>query len=363
MTERIRIERRDALQAPASVEPHASAAHSHSPAGGTVFGHVGPTAASMDRRGIWARPKLLLGLAGAMAAILGWLFTDGALGFWSYESTGEELPFLVAATFIPAFCALLAASIASADDFASGSFGRGAMLAAIGFVGGAFGGLVAQIAGGIVMAVIGDIASRGSGPGSMGELVFFSMLARVPAWIVAGALVGVVCGGLGRSGRRTLLGAVGGAVGGLAGGLVFDPLSFMLMPDGGGGHAAMSRLLGLLCVGTVSGVAIAFAENAAKSAWLVIERGRLIGKQFIIYRNPTRIGAAYSNDVFLFKDPSVREEHAHIVRRAGQFTVEAQGGSLVRVNGRTVPTSRIQGNDVIQIGETVLRFMTKAKDA
>jgi hypothetical protein len=33
------------------------------------------------------------------------------------------------------------------------------------------------------------------------------------------------------------------------------------------------------------------------------------------------------------------------------------------VNGRTVPASRIQGNDVIQIGETVLRFMTKTKDS
>ena len=52
-----------------------------------------------------------------MAAILGWLFTDGALGFWRYESTGEELPFLVAATFIPAFCALLALLVAGVMNF------------------------------------------------------------------------------------------------------------------------------------------------------------------------------------------------------------------------------------------------------
>jgi hypothetical protein len=361
VNERIRIDRGEALRAPASAAMRGPAPQQQA-GDGTVFGHVGPSAVSMDRRGIWARPKMLLGLAGAVAALLVWLLVDGALGYWRYEEAGTEPPWSVSILFMPGFCALLAACIASADDFASGSFGRGAIFAGVGMIGGAVGGVIAQIAGGIVMAVIGSISGLDEAS-SMSELLFLAMLARVPAWTVAGALVGTVCGALGRSGRRVLLGAVGGAAGGFAGGLVFDPVNFMLTSDDGDGHAAVSRLLGLVCVGTVSGVAIAFAEDAAKSAWLVIERGRLIGKQFIIYRNPTWIGAAYSNDVFLFKDPTVQQEHAHIVRRAGQFAVEAQGGSLVKVNGRTVASARISGNDVIQIGETVLRFMTKAKDA
>jgi hypothetical protein len=313
----------------------------------------------MGRQGIWARPKLLLGIAGAVAAVSTWLLTDGVFRYWEYEVSGEEEPALFALMFIPVFCGLLAACIASADDLVSGSLGRGAMFAGIGAAGGAFGGLVAQIAGGIVMTIVLRIVVGSREPESMSELLFVAMLARVPAWTLAGTLAGLVCGALGRSVRRTLLGAAGGAVGGLLGGLVFDPVWFFLQPENGASHAAVSRLLGLASVGVISGIAIAFAEDAAKSAWLVIERGRLIGKQFIIYRNPTRIGAAYSNDVFLFKDPLVQQEHAHVVRRGGQFVVEAQGGALVRVNGTPVTSKGIKGNDTIQIGETVLRFMTK----
>jgi len=357
MTDRIRIDRADAMRAPASTEPRLM--RKQPPSEGTVFGHVGAAAMPMSRQGIWARPKLLLGIAGAVAALSTWLLMDGLLGYWKYEASDNEEPALIALMFMPVFCGLLAACIASVDDMVSGSLGRGAIFAGIGAAGGAFGGLIAQFAGGIVMVIVLEIVVGSREPTSMSEMLFVAMLARVPALTLAGALAGLVCGALGRSVRRTLLGAAGGAVGGLLGGLVFDPVAFFLYSETGAGHAAVSRLLGLASVGVISGIAIALAEDAAKSAWLVIERGRLIGKQFIIYRNPTRIGAAYSNDVFLFKDPLVQQEHAHVVRRGGQFVVEAQGGALVRVNGTPVTSKGIKSNDAIQIGETVLRFKTK----
>lgn len=362
MSDRIRIDRNEAMRAPAASAAPGMAQPQQSE--GAVFGHVGTSTAGSGGGGIWARPKLLLAIAGSAAALISWAIVDGLFGFGRYEQAGEDVPVAVVLVLLPAFCALLAGCIASADDFASGSVARGTIFAGIGAIGGLLGGLVAHVVGGIVMSIILRVFIESSGaPDSRSELLLLAMIARVPAWTVAGALTGLVCGALGRSGRRALLGLAGGAAGGLIGGLVFDPVSFALTSEGDGGSAAVSRLLGLLSVGVVSGIGIAFAEDAAKSAWLVIERGRLIGKQFIIYRNPTRIGAAYSNDVFLFKDQLVQPEHAQIVKRGGQYAVEARGGALVRVNGKPVATARIVGNDVIQIGETVLRFMTRARGA
>ena len=109
-----------------------------------------------------------------------------------------------------------------------------------------------------------------------------------------------------------------------------------------------------------TGFAIAFAESAAKQVWLAIERGRLVGKQFILYRNPTMIGASYGNDVFLFKDPSVQQQHARIVKRGGGYTVEASPGALLRVNGQPVVSRTIQSGDTLQVGETLMRFHARA---
>lgn len=358
MTDRLRIDRIEAERAPAEAQFRQPAPRG--PADGAVFGHVGTAATPVGTAGIWSKPKFVFAAAGVLAALCGWALVDGIGGFWWYEARDRDPPVWVVILFLPAFCALLAALIAAADDLAAGAFGRGALFGLLGLVGGAIGGLIAQFAGGILMGILVQVIIEGSGaPTSQSELLVVSMVARVPAWTMCGVLAGIAVGALGRSLRRMLLGMLGGAIGGFVGGLVFDPLSMLLMNAFELEHAAGSRLIGLATVGGVTGFAIAFAEDAAKSAWLVIERGRLIGKQFIIYRNPTRIGAAYSNDVFLFKDPSVSPEHAHISRRGGSFQVEARGDALVRVNGRPVASARIANNDVIQIGETLLRFMTK----
>ena len=125
-------------------------------------------------------------------------------------------------------------------------------------------------------------------------------------------------------------------------------------------EARRCRLVGLALTGAGTGFAIAFAESAAKQVWLAIERGRLVGKQFILYRNPTMIGASYGNDVFLFKDPSVQQQHARIVKRGGGYTVEASPGALLRVNGQPVVSRTIQSGDTLQVGETLMRFHARA---
>ena len=314
-----------------------------------------------DGTGIWAKPKLLFALAGLAAAVMASILTDGVGGWGRYEAEGREPPMWVGFLFMSSMCAMATAFIASADDLSSGAFGRASVFGSIGLVLGTIGGVVALFAGGLVFMVLGEIVfGGGSMPRSQGEFVLKAMLMRGPAWLIAGGLSGLVIGALGRSLRRAMLGAAGGAVGGLIGGLMFDPLAWAVTSMDLASSGTISRLIGLSIMCSATGFAIALAEQAAKKAWLAIERGRLIGKQFIIYRNPTRIGASYSNDVFLFKDSTVQPDHARISRRGGGYVIEAMPGALVRVNGQPTASRALTDGSTVQIGETVMRFHAKS---
>ena len=365
MNDRIRIDAADVARAPeAPVMPSAAPRAGGSPEGGEVFGSVAGIAAGpgAQAKGAFFRsPKFLFPVAGLVAALVSSLLTDGLAGFGQYESRFEEPPLWISFLFMTSFSSLLAMAIAAADDLASGAFGRASLFGAIGFVGGLISGIVALIAGGIVMMLVSSLVASGVEAESEGlGLLFLFTIMRAPAWCAVGLLCGVVVGALGRSWRRVLLGALGGAVGGLAGGLTFDPIGYALSGGTFEGSAWLSRLVGLTLTGVGTGFAIAFAENAAKQVWLAIERGRLVGKQFILYRNPTSIGASYGNDVFLFKDPAVQQQHARIVKRGGGYIVEASSGALLRVNGQPVVSRTIQSGDTLQVGETLMRFHVRA---
>jgi hypothetical protein len=359
MSGRIRIDRTELTSLP---DPPQVPSSRHGGIPGEVFGTVAgaPSHSSPGAVSVWLNPKLLYPLAGLAAAITCSIFTDGIAGFGRSEAAGKE-PNIAAVLFsLPLFVALLTMFIAAVDDLASGAVGRALIFAAIGLLLGSISGLIATLAGGVCMA-LGQRLLFGNLAGFPDEstVLVLGMVVRTPAWIVAGALGGAAICALGRSWRRVLLGAIGGAIGGFVGGILFDPISFAGFKLGAR-SATVSRLVGLCVIGVVTGLAIAFAESAAKRVWLAIEQGRLIGKQFILYRSPTSIGAAYANDVFLFKDPSVQQRHAQIVKRGGGWIIEALPGALVRVNSQPVSSRSISDGDVIQIGETALRFNARA---
>jgi hypothetical protein len=365
VNDRIRIDASDVARAPeAPVMPSAAPRAGGAPEGGEVFGSVAGIAAGpgAQAKGAFVRsPKFLFPVAGLVAALVSSLLTDGLGGYGGYEERMEEAPLWIPLVFMASFSSLLTMAIAAADDLASGAFGRASIFGAIGFVGGLISGVIALFAGGLVMMLVSGLVASGVETEPEGlRLLFLITLMRAPAWCVVGLLCGVVVGALGRSWRRVLLGALGGAVGGLVGGLTFDPIGYVLSGGTLEGSAWISRLVGLALTGAGTGFAIAFAESAAKQVWLAIERGRLVGKQFILYRNPTMIGASYGNDVFLFKDPSVQQQHARIVKRGGGYTVEASPGALLRVNGQPVVSRTIQSGDTLQVGETLMRFHARA---
>ena len=62
----------------------------------------------------------------------------------------------------------------------------------------------------------------------------------------------------------------------------------------------------------MSGLFVGLVESLTKDAWLLMIVGPLKGKQFIVYKNPTRIGSSPKCEIYLFKDPAIDPFHATI---------------------------------------------------
>ncbi len=191
--------------------------------------------------------------------------------------------------------------------------------------------------------------------GGVGKDMFHQVLARGIGWAVLGLFLAVAPGILLRSWKRLAIGLAGGFLGGLVGGLLFDSVSMV------SGSAVLSRGLAIVAIGVVAGAATGLIENAAKSGWLRITAGLIVGKQFILYRNPTVLGSSPQCDIYLFKDPQIAPQHAAVHVIQGRFELEDLRSSTgTAVNGRLVSRCRLQNGDTIQIGSTVCQFQEKA---
>src|SRR5260221_363585 len=81
-----------------------------------------------------------------------------------------------------------------------------------------------------------------------------------------------------RSKKLFMNGLIGGTVGGLIGGLLFDPINRMFSGD----SAALSRAIGFMVIGLVTGLMVGIVELIARDAWLKMLAGPLAGKEFVL---------------------------------------------------------------------------------
>lgn len=200
------------------------------------------------------------------------------------------------------------------------------------------------------------ILAAGGWTGNHQGSTFYLIMARVVGWTLMGMMLGIGVGLATGSIRNALKGAAGGWVGGFAGGIVFDPIG-MLSSSG-----MMSRFIGFSAVGFAIGLFIGLAHELTKSAWLVVEAGRLKGRQFRIDSPTVTIGRAEENAIGLFGDPGVQPRHAALERKGDAYTIRnlaVQAGTLV--NGGRIETATLADGDQIQIGNYALRFHERAQ--
>lgn len=233
----------------------------------------------------------------------------------------------------------------------SGAVGTG-----IGFVG----GLIALVPTGMVfgfMEVIALSLWEDPQPDVMptGLALLVLMMGRAAAWSIAAIPAGMGQGIALRERKVILNGVVGAVLGGLVGGLLFDPISLILMTSDG--QATYSRAVGFGAIGFFVGLFVGLVEGWTKTAWLLMRKGPLAGKQFILFKDTTALGSSPKADVYLFKDDAIEPRHAQIVNRGGRFEIEdCNTPDGTYVNGIPITRHLLQPGDQIVLGKTVLEF-------
>jgi hypothetical protein len=215
------------------------------------------------------------------------------------------------------------------------------------------------LVGGIVVSLfvdrLYDLIVGGGGPDAAAPMGR-QMIARAASWGVLGLFLAAAPGVVLRNAKKLWTGMAGGLAGGIVGGLLFEPLARAT------GDAHVSRLLAIVVIGAVAGIAAGLIENAAKSGWFKVTGGFIAGKQFVLYRNPTYIGSSPQSHIYLFKDPQVGRRHAAVHVVPGGFEIEdlPLGGKTL-VNGKPVTRARLRNGDKVSIGSTSFNFQEKVR--
>ena len=186
------------------------------------------------------------------------------------------------------------------------------------------------------------------------------VILRSLAWAIFGGALGLGMNVLRSTRAQRRASLMGGIVGGDLGGLLFDPINRFLLPATEQGD--VMRLVGLLAIGLSVGIFVALSEQLGREGWLRVRTGPLRGKAFILYHNPTIIGASPSAHIYLFKDPRVAPEHVSLHRSGnGYELVRSSSDANVLVNSAVVHRRRLVSGDQITIGDTILDFEERAK--
>jgi hypothetical protein len=186
------------------------------------------------------------------------------------------------------------------------------------------------------------------------------ILLRSLAWAVFGGALGLAMNLIKSTKGQRRASVMGGLVGGVLGGLLFDPINRFLFPSVEQGD--IFRLVGLTTVGLSVGIFVALSERLGRDGWIRVLTGPLRGKAFILYHNPTIIGASPSANIYLFKDPKIAPEHVALHRAGnGYELVQTRNDAPVSVNNLPVHRRRLVSGDQIVVGDTILHFEERAK--
>jgi hypothetical protein len=303
----------------------------------------------------------------ALCSMIGGLVGWGVLEPWFDDNRLENELDVAAILMFPVVAGSIGLFLGAAEGIICRNFVRALRCGAVGLGIGFVGGLLALIPTGIVFGLMSQVAlSLWDDPQPdaipTGFALLVLMMGRAAAWSIAAIPAGMGQGiALGE--RKVVLnGVVGAVLGGLVGGLLFDPISLVLITADG--QATYSRAVGFAAIGGFVGLFVGLVEGWTKTAWLLMQKGPLAGKQFILFRDTTVLGSSPKADVYLFKDDAIEPRHALVTNRAGRFEIEDCGTpDGTYVNGIPVVRTRLNDGDQIVLGKTVLEFSMKESNS
>lgn len=299
----------------------------------------------------------------AVCSMAGGLVGWGILEPWFDDNRLDKETDLAAIFLFPVVAGSVGLFLGAAEGIICRNAVRALKCGAVGLGIGFVGGLIALIPTGIVFTLMSQIAFSlwdDPQPNVMptGLALLVLMMGRAAAWSIAAIPAGMGQGIALRERKVILNGVVGAVLGGLVGGLLFDPISLVLTSSDG--QATYSRAVGFATIGLFVGLFVGLVEGWTKTAWLLMQKGPLAGKQFILFRDTTVLGSSPKADIYLFKDDAIEPRHALIINRAGRFEIEdCNSPDGTYVNGIPVSRTTLRDGDQIVLGKTVLEFSMK----
>jgi hypothetical protein len=199
-------------------------------------------------------------------------------------------------------------------------------------------------------------------------------------WTLTGLLIGASIGAfevlarfckqesLGGAIRKIINGLIGGTIGGFLGGVVY-----LLLRGGFRGLFGTKPLdqlwapsaTGFVALGMCIGLMIGLAQVILKEAWVRIEHGFRAGREMILSKPEITVGRAEVCDIGLFGDNKVEKLHARIAQSSAGYLlidVGTPGGTFLNGERITGPVP-LRSNDLIQVGDSVLRFGERRQQA
>lgn len=297
-----------------------------------------------------------LAICSAIGGLAGWAVIEPF--FDDNDIMNED--WVAALLMFPVVAGGVGLFLGAAEGLICRNISRAAISGAVGLGVGFLGGLVATIPTGVIFSLMSQLAlafwknpDANQMPTGMALLIL--MMGRGAAWAIISIPAGIGQGIALREKKVILNGAVGAVLGGLLGGLLFDPISFVLMTEDG--QATYSRAVGFAVIGISVGVFVGLVEGWTKTAWLLMQKGPLAGKQFVMFRDTTVLGSSPKADVYLFKDDAIEPRHALIYNRGGRFEIEdLETPDGTYVNGIPIKSHILKNGDQIVLGKTVLEF-------
>ena len=335
---RITLEDLNQIQVPVAQESQ-SGTRSY----GTVTEAPPPVSDNESGGSFFLKAWVYLGFAGLAGSLLAWAicepsFIDGDRNSWANH------------VIFPLMLVLICAGFGTAESVVERSprkaIIRGVLSLGIGAVLGFIFYFIANIIFTVGLSIL-------SGSGALSVRNPGLWITRGVAWMGFGVAGGVVYGIVGQSGKKCLFGIAGGVLGAGLGGVIFDPIAIAV------GGAGASRAVGMALFGLATGISIGLVEGALKDRWIYVSAGPLAGKQFILYKPLTTIGSDQSCDIYLFKDPGVRPQHAVIELRATRAVVRAAGP--VYVQQRAVREATLESGNSIQIGRYAFLYRDRER--
>lgn len=302
----------------------------------------------------------------AICSMLGGLAGWALLEPW-YDDNAIEMEDTIdmaGLLLFPTVAACIGLFLGAAEGIICRNLVRAAKCGAVGLGVGFVGGFVVLIPTGILFSVMQALAlSLWDDPNPEGMptgLAFLVlMMGRGAAWSIASIPAGIGQGFALRERKIIINGLVGAVLGGLIGGLLFDPLSLILLAEDG--QATYSRAVGFAAIGLFVGLFVGLVEGWTKTAWLMMRKGPLAGKQFILFKDTTILGSSPKADIYLFKDDAIEPRHALLINRGGRFEIEdCNTPDGTYVNGIPITSRRrLEDGDQVVLGKTVLEFSVK----